>query len=298
MTHYLKQDSSIRKPQWLKTKLPTGETYFQIKKNLKHKNLFTVCQEAKCPNISECWNNGTATFMILGGVCTRHCKFCNVSTGDPKGQCDNDEPHALAETAKLMGLRYVVITMVTRDDLPDGGATHIANVISELRKTIPQIRVETLISDLGGNIDALKIILQQNPEVIAHNIETVKSLSDTVRDPKSTYKNSLDILGQAKQLAEYPLFTKSGFMVGLGETDKDIFEALNDLVQANVDFVTIGQYLQPSKAHLSVKRYVSPDEFIKYSDYAKKIGFKGVASGPLVRSSYKAQELFNEQICR
>jgi lipoic acid synthetase len=282
----------IAKPHWLKTKIPTGSTFFQIQKDFKERNLYTVCQEAKCPNITECWSTNTATFMVLGGVCTRACRFCNVATGNPQGVVNIEEPMQVAESSKLMNLRYVVITMVDRDDMSDGGAAHVTNVVRKVKEINPGIKVELLAGDFKGEVDALKSILTAQPEVYAHNIETVERLTPRVRDRRATYRLSLQVLKQVKEIADYRLYTKSALMLGLGEQKDEVIQALKDLRQANVDFVTIGQYMRPTKKHLSIKRWVTPEEFDEFKVIAQDLGFSGVASAPLVRSSYKAREFF------
>lgn len=285
-------DLHRNKPEWLKTSIPTGKIYFDIKKDLRSRKLVTVCEEAKCPNIGKCWNTNTATFMILGDTCTRGCRFCNVKTGNPAGIIDEAEPLHVAESVKLMNLKYVVITMVDRDDLQDGGAQHVARVLREVAGLSPGIKIELLAGDFRGSQDSLKVILDAKPDVYAHNIETVKRLSPRVRDPRASYIQSLEALKQAKRMADYPLYTKSAVMLGLGEEKEEVFEALQDLRDHDVDFITIGQYMRPTKKHLSIKRWAHPDEFLEISEKAKQLGFKGVASAPLVRSSYMAREFY------
>jgi len=287
-----KEPLHIGKPQWLKTKIPSGQTYFNIKKNLREHQLFTVCEEAKCPNIAECWNTGTATFMVLGDTCTRGCRFCNVKTGNPNGWLDLEEPGKTAQSAKIMNLKYVVITMVDRDDLGDGGAAHVAKVVAAVRQANPGINIELLTGDFRGEDGALQGILAERPEVFAHNIETVERLSPRVRDRRASYRQSLRVLQRVKELATYPVFTKSALMLGLGETAAEVEEALADMRGHGVDFVTIGQYMRPTKKHLSIKGFVHPDEFARLGALATQLGFRSVASGPLVRSSYKAREFF------
>ena len=284
----------INKPLWLKSGLTGGETLFNIKKDLREKKLHTVCEEAKCPNISDCWNVGTATFMILGDTCTRGCRFCHIKTGDPQGLLDKDEPIKVADSIKTMNLEYAVITMVDRDDLPDGGAEHIAQTILAIQNQNPETRVEILAGDFRGNSDSLNTILHagRGLDVFAHNIETVRRLSPRVRDARAKYDQSLRVLENAKKLKSTNLYTKSAIMLGLGEEGEEVIASLQDLRSVGVDIVTIGQYLQPTPKHLTVKRYAHPDEFKYWEKMAKKLGFKGVASGPLVRSSYKASHLF------
>ncbi len=282
----------IGKPKWLKSSIPTGPVYFEIKRDLRDRKLFTVCEEAKCPNIGECWNTRTATFMVLGGTCTRACKFCNVATGNPNGWLDHNEPLQTAESVKQMALRYVVITMVDRDDLPDGGSEHVAKVLTEIRQLSPQIKIELLAGDFRGEEQLLRNIHTARPEVFAHNLETVERLTPRVRDRRATYRRSLQVLQQYKAMAEYPVLTKSALMLGLGEERDEVVHCLEDMREHGVDFVTIGQYLRPTKKHLSIKRFVHPDEFAWLGEQAKVLGFKSVASGPLVRSSYRAREFY------
>jgi len=284
----------INKPRWLLSKLVGGQTLYSIKSNLRQKKLHTVCEEAKCPNISECWNTGTATFMILGDTCTRACKFCHVKTGNPAGLLDQDEPQKVAESIADMGLEYAVITMVDRDDLSDGGASHIQRTIKAIHEKAEKTRVETLGGDFAGNKDALNLVLHagRGLDVFAHNIETVERLSPRVRDARAKYRQSLNMLQYAKKSGPKNMFTKSGLMLGLGETGEEILTALQDLRDHGVQILTIGQYLQPTRKHLSVKRFVHPDEFSFWEETAKTLGFLGVASGPLVRSSFKASHLF------
>ncbi len=285
----------VKKPEWLKTKIPTGSTFFDIKRDLREKNLFTVCEEAKCPNIGKCWNKGTATFMVLGDTCTRGCRFCNVKTGNPGGWVDAHEPEKTAESAKLMGLRYVVITMVDRDDLDDGGASHVAKVIEAVRDKNPGIRIEILAGDFNLKRSSLEIIVRAKPDVFAHNLETVSRLTPRVRDARASYEQSLKVLALVKELADYPIYTKSALMLGLGETIPEVEDALGDLRRYDVDFITLGQYMRPTKKHLSIKRWVEPKEFDDLGALAKSLGFKSVASGPLVRSSYNAAEYFDHR---
>jgi lipoic acid synthetase len=286
----------IGKPSWLKTPIPTGETYFNIKRDLRGRKLYTVCEEAKCPNIGHCWNTNTATFMVLGEVCTRACRFCNVKTGNPNGWLDPDEPRQVAESAALMKLKYVVITMVDRDDLPDGGAKHVADVIRQVRAANPGIIIELLAGDFRGSDDALKVILAERPEVYAHNIETIERLSPRVRDARAGYWQSIRALQRVKELADYRVFTKSAIMLGLGEEEVEVKQSLSDLRQAGVEFVNLGQYMRPTNKHLSIKRFAHPDEFDRLGAYAEEIGFIAVASAPLVRSSYKAHEYYAKAI--
>jgi lipoyl synthase len=286
----------IGKPKWLKTPIPTGETYFNIKRDLRGRKLFTVCEEAKCPNIGQCWNTNTATFMVLGEVCTRGCRFCNVKTGNPGGWLDRDEPRQVAESAALMKLKYVVITMVDRDDLDDGGASHVAQVIREVRALNPGIIIELLAGDFKGQDDAIATILAERPEVYAHNIETIERLSPRVRDARANYQQSLKALASVRQLADYPVLTKSAIMLGLGEEESEVQKSLRDLRQVNVELVNIGQYMRPTNKHLSIKRFAHPDEFARLQEYAESIGFLSVASSPLVRSSYMAHDYYGNAL--
>jgi lipoic acid synthetase len=276
----------------LKTKIPTGGTYFEIKRDLRERKLFTVCEEAKCPNISQCWSQRTATFMVLGDTCTRACRFCNVKTGNPGGWLDPHEPDQTAESAKAMGLKYAVITMVDRDDLPDGGAAHVAKVLHRVRELSPDIKLEILAGDFNERDSSLQTLLAAKPEVFAHNLETVARLTPRVRDARANYQQSLRVLRRVRELADYRVYTKSALMLGLGETLDEVETALADLREHGVEFVTIGQYMRPTKQHLSIKRWVPPEEFDIIADKARAMGFLSVVSGPLVRSSYRAAEFF------
>ena len=280
-----------RKPEWLKISLPSKGKYTEIKKILKELNLHTVCVEAKCPNLAQCWGEGTATFMILGDICTRYCKFCATKTGNPRGIVDKDEPRRVAIAVQEMDLDYVVITSVTRDDLPDGGASIFRQTIEEIRKIKPDVYIEVLVPDFGGVRENIKTVIEAEPTVFAHNVEVVRRLTPLVRDRRASYEKSLSVLNIAKELIP-DILTKSGFMVGLGETFDEVIETMRDLRQKGVDFLTIGQYLKPSPKHLEVDRYVTPEEFKVYEKIGLDMGFKYVASGPLVRSSYRAGEFF------
>ncbi|MBN2318559.1 MAG: lipoyl synthase [Acidobacteria bacterium] len=277
------------RPDWLKVRLPGGESYNRLKSLVREQNLHTVCQDARCPNIGECWGKGTATFMILGEVCTRSCRFCAVKTGMPP-EYDRDEPGRIASAIKKMGLRYAVITSVDRDDLADGGARVFSETIHRTRTACPDIRIEVLIPDFQGNSESLRTVVDAQPDVVAHNVETVPRLYRSVR-PGSRYRRSLDVLVEAKRMKSR-LITKSSLMLGLGESREEILEVLDDLRNAGVDIVTLGQYLQPTRDNLSVERFYTPEEFEEYRDYAYQIGFRSAASGPLVRSSYHAEEGF------
>ena len=278
--------AALKKPSWIRTKLPTSLRFQDIKSILRKNSLFTVCEEASCPNIGECFSKGTATFMILGDMCTRRCPFCDVAHGRPE-PADPAEPKRLAETISSLGLSYVVITSVDRDDLRDGGATHFVDCIKQIRLKCPQTKIEILTPDFRGRLDkALNILSESPPDVMNHNLETVPRLYRKAR-PGASYENSLNLLLEFKK--QHPnVLTKSGLMVGLGETDEEITSVMDDLNEKLVDMVTIGQYLQPTNGHLPVERFVHPDQFEKFKVYGDKLGFKHVASGPLVRSSYHA----------
>lgn len=289
---YFDKDKFQRKPEWLKVKLPQGDDFKDIRDNLREKGLATVCEEAKCPNISECWSARTATVMILGDTCTRACKFCNVKTGNPKGFINSEEIENTSKMVGLMSLRYVVITSVDRDDLPDHGAGHFAAVVERVNKDHPETKVEVLIPDFAGDEERMHKLAKSNPFVVAQNVETVKRLTHPVRDPRAGYEKTLDCLKFYK--THYPhIQTKTSLMMGLGETWKEIQETLDDIKAAGVDIVTFGQYLQPSKRHLNVEKFYTPEEFEELKRMALKMGFKFVASGPLVRSSYKASDFLD-----
>ncbi|MFC9601494.1 lipoyl synthase [Peribacillus butanolivorans] len=280
--------SDLRKPEWLKIKLNTNEQYTGLKKMMREKKLHTVCEEARCPNIHECWAvRKTATFMILGSVCTRACRFCAVQTGLPS-ELDWEEPERVAESVEQMGLKHVVITAVARDDLKDGGAKVFAETVKAVRRRNPFCTIEVLPSDLNGEYDNLKILMDTRPDILNHNIETVKRLSPQVR-ARATYERSLEFLRRAKVMnATIP--TKSSIMIGLGETKEEIMETMDDLRDNNVEIMTIGQYLQPTKRHLKVQKYWSPEEFEELKNIALSKGFSHCEAGPLVRSSYHADE--------
>ena len=286
-----------RKPEWLKVKIPSGEKYFGIKKLVKNLGLATVCEEANCPNIGECWAGGTATIMLMGDMCTRGCRFCNVKTGNPKGVLDEKEPEKVAFTVSKLGLKYIVLTSVDRDDLPDEGAEHFAKTISYIKKRSPELIVEVLTPDFSGKEDLVKKIVDVTPDVFAHNIETVQRLTPKVRDRRAGYKQSLEVLEMVKK--QNPnIYTKSSIMLGLGETKEEILQTLKDLRQVDCNVITFGQYLRPRKRHLPVERYVSPKEFNDWKKKSEDMGFLYCASGPLVRSSYKAGEFFMESLIR
>ena len=274
-----------RRPDWLRVRLPVGENYNDLKQLMRSKSLHTVCEEARCPNMGECWANRTATFMILGSVCTRSCGFCAVATGRPMA-LDWEEPRRVAEAVTQMGLNHVVVTSVDRDELHDGGATLFAATIRWIRRLNPSCAVEVLTPDFKGSRDALKVVMDARPDVFNHNVETVPRLYRRVR-PQAVYERSLDVLAWAKEMRpEKP--TKTGFMLGLGETHNEIVETMRDIKARDVDILTIGQYLRPSPQHLPIERYVPPDEFREYARIGREMGFRNVYSGPLVRSSYHA----------
>jgi len=281
---------TTRKPDWLKVRLPHGQGYERVKAIIRRTGLATVCEEARCPNIAECWGGGTATVMLMGEVCTRACRFCHVKVGAPP-PLDPQEPEHLAQAASELGLEYLVVTSVNRDDLPDGGAGHFASAIRALRRRSPKTKVEVLIPDFQGVRRDLDTVALAQPDVIAHNIETVERLTGLVRDRRATYRQSLSVLEYLKGRPSRP-YTKSSIMVGLGETDAELNQTFSDLRGVGVDVVTIGQYLQPSPYHLKVDRFVTPAQFSEYKTMAEFFGFLYVASGPLVRSSYRAAEFF------
>jgi lipoic acid synthetase len=291
MSNQPKRDTT-RKPSWLKVRLPTGERlerFNSIKETARYLRLSTVCEEARCPNQSECWGGGTATFMVMGSVCTRGCRFCAVNTSRNAPPLDIDEPGNVAGTIAEMKLDYVVLTSVNRDDLPDQGSSHFANCISETQKAAPDTMVEVLIPDFQGREDLVDVVLSAKPSVVAHNIETVRRLTSAVRDPRASYDQSLAVLKHMKRRGFY---TKSSIMVGVGELKEEVIEAMYDLRSVGVDFLTIGQYLRPSEKHLAVHEYITPEQFEDYKKLGDEMGFASIASGPLVRSSYKAGELF------
>ena len=295
----VREQQSLAKPAWMRIRPPTSDRFTDIKRLLKEKKLNTVCVEARCPNISECWSGdgksgGTATFMIMGDTCTRACRFCMVKSGNPKGVLDPEEPRNLVEAVGIMKLDYAVLTCVTRDDLADGGARHWADCLNALKVAYPSLIIELLISDLNGNIDALKKIVDSGPNVLGHNLETVKRLQGAVRDPRAGYSKSLDILRCAKRMGAP--YTKTSLMLGLGETNKEVIQTMKDARAVDADIITFGQYLRPSAFHLPVKEYVKPARFEYYKNLAKEMGFLYCASGPFVRSSYRAGEHFIKNI--
>lgn len=275
----------VRRPEWLKVKIPGGEGYHEIKRLVDQSRLHTVCEEARCPNIAECWSRRSATFMILGDVCTRSCGFCAVKTGRPVW-LDEDEPRRVAEAVATLNLRHAVITSVNRDELPDGGAAIFAATIRAIRTQLPACSIEVLIPDFKGNEAALRTVLEAQPEILNHNVETIARLYRRVR-PQANYRQSLELLERAKK---FGAVTKSGFMLGLGETIAEAKDLLNDLQMTGLDIATIGQYLQPTPEHLPVERFVTPAEFQELKEYGLAIGIRYVESGPLVRSSYHADE--------
>lgn len=267
----------------------------RIRTVLRENRLSTVCEEARCPNLPACWGQGTATFMILGEICTRACRFCAVKHGKPSPP-DPEEPERLASAAKALGLRYVVLTSVDRDDLPDGGASHFASCIRALKKAAPNLRVEALIPDFSGQREALEEVVEAGPDVVGHNLETVRRLTPRVRDRRAGYELSLFVLRTLKELSP-KIFTKSSLLLGLGETEEEVEEALWDLREAGVDIVVLGQYLRPTPRELSVARYVPPEEFEAWRKWALEMGFRAVLSGPLVRTSFRASEVYEELLC-
>jgi lipoic acid synthetase len=279
------------RPRWLKSLAPVGANYERLRALTRELGLYTVCQEAQCPNIGECWNHGTMTIMVLGGVCTRACKFCAVDTGNPRGWIDPEEPVHVAEAIAALGLAYIVITSVDRDDLPDGGAGHFAEVVRQVKQRDANVKIETLVPDFQGNLADVQTILASGIDVFAHNLETVRRLTPTVRDPRATYDQSLAVLRHSKQTRP-GILTKSSLMLGLGETDDEIRTAMHELRAVNVDILTLGQYLRPTQHHLPVVRYVPPEDFDRYAQWGIAEGFDEVFSGPLVRSSYRAERVF------
>jgi len=279
------------KPPWLKVRAPGGERYAELKQTLRKLDLYTVCEEARCPNVGECWSAGTATIMLLGHTCTRGCRFCAVTTGNPRGAYDPREPEHVARAVAELGLKYVVLTMVDRDDLIDGGATQIARTVRGLCERSPELLVETLVGDFRGRLGDVDTVLESEPHVFAHNVEVTRRLTPLIRDARCDYDGTLSVLAHAKARAPERL-VKSSIMVGIGETDDEVLETLGDLQKAGVDIVTLGQYLRPTPKHAPVSRYVPPETFAEYERAALALGFAFVASGPLVRSSYHAAEGF------
>jgi lipoic acid synthetase len=275
-----------RKPEWLKISLPKGKEYLDVKEIVARKKLHTICVSGKCPNLSECWGRGTATFMILGDVCTRSCKFCNVKTGNPRKIVDWEEPDRLAETIKNMNLRHIVLTSVDRDDLPDGGAEFWATTVRKIKELNPNVTIETLIPDFNGVEEHIQMVIDAGPEIVSHNMETVRRLTPKVRS-RAKYDVSLKVIETIAKSGKSK--AKSGIMVGLGETEDEVIETMQDLVSVGCRVLTVGQYLQPTKKHLPVVEYVNLEQFRKYESVGLEKGFEFVESGPLVRSSYRAE---------
>ena len=282
-----------RKPSWLRAKLPAGRGFDAVRRNVRTHRLATVCEESMCPNMGECWNNGTATIMVMGSVCTRACQFCAVDTGNPRGWLDPAEPANTARSVELMGLKYVVLTSVDRDDLGDGGAGHYAACVSAIKDRTPETAVEALTPDFQGRLEDVQTVLDSGLDVYAQNLETVRRLTHPVRDPRAGYDQTLAVLAHAKRYRPGVL-TKTSLMVGLGEADAEIHETLADLHAIGCDIVTFGQYLRPTPHHLPVRRFVTPDEFDRYRRWGLDMGFLEVVSGPLVRSSYRADRVFEK----
>lgn len=285
-----------RKPAWLRVRLPSGGNYEAVKANVRTHRLATVCEESKCPNIGECWSAGTATIMLMGDVCTRACRFCSVDTGNPRGWLDHDEPANVAESVRLMDLRYIVLTSVDRDDLHDGGAAHYAACIRAIKQRNPDTAVEALTPDFQGRLECIDTVIHAGLEVFAQNVETVRRLTHPVRDPRAGYEQTLKVLQHAKQ-QRADVLTKTSLMLGLGETDAEVIECLQDLRAIGVDVVTFGQYLRPTINHLPVQRYVTPEQFQALRATGLELGFLEVVSGPLVRSSYRAERVLEKNNC-
>ncbi len=285
--------TSQKKPTWLKVKLTHDAKYRQVKTLVTQHDLSTICEEAKCPNINECWTHGTATIMIMGSTCTRACRFCSVDTGNPRGWLDQNEPMKSAETVRTLGLKYVVITSVDRDDLADGGAQHFANTVHAIKTQNSQTAVEVLTPDFQGNTNAIDLLVGASIDVFAQNLETVKRLTYKVRDRKAGYQQTLDLLKYCK-ITHPKVLTKTSLMLGLGETPEEIINCLQDIRAQQVDIVTLGQYLRPTKNHLPVVRYISPTEFDEYRRIGLQLGFMEIVAGPMVRSSYRAERVFEK----
>ena len=279
-----------RKPKWLRIKSQNSSKFRELKEIVSHKKLHTVCEEAMCPNIQECWSHGTATFMLLGSVCTRACKFCAVDTGNPKGQIDAKEPEKVANSIAQMNLKYAVLTSVNRDDLEDGGAMHFAQTVVSIKKEAPGVIIEALVPDFLGKRESIETLLDSNVEVFAQNLETVKRLTHQVRDHRAGYEQTLEVLAYAKKYSPKTI-SKTSLMLGLGESEDELLESFNDIRSVGVDVLTLGQYMRPTINHLPVERWYSPEEFQYMKKLALDIGFKEVASGPLVRSSYRADKI-------
>ena len=281
------------KPKWLRAQLPAGAKFSAVRQTVRDHRLSTVCEESMCPNIGECWNNGTATIMVMGSVCTRACRFCAVDTGNPKGWLDQEEPENTARAVKLMNLGYIVLTSVDRDDLADGGASHYAACVKAVKKMNPNTAVEALTPDFQGVLADVEIVVDSGLEVFAQNVETVKRLTHPVRDPRAGYEQTLSVLAHAKKYRP-DILTKTSLMLGLGERDHEIMETMDDLREIGVDILTLGQYLRPTPNHLAVERYVTPDEFDAYRHEGLEKGFVEVVAGPLVRSSYRAERVLQK----
>ncbi len=287
----LNETVSSTKPEWLKVRAPQGERYLDVKRTLRGLELSTVCEHARCPNVGECWGRGTATVMLLGHVCTRGCRFCAVTAGSPGGLVDAREPEHVAEAIARLGLDYVVLTMVDRDDLADGGAAHVARTVTVLRERRPELLVETLTGDFGGSQEDLDHVLDASPDVFGHNLEVTRAMTRRVRDRRCSYERSLAVLERARRRLRGGL-VKSSLMVGIGEADDEVYDALADLRRVGVDIVTLGQYLRPTPRHAPVARFVTPEQFARFRRFGDELGFSHVESGPLVRSSYHAAEAY------
>lgn len=283
----------LSKPSWLRARMPSGERYHAVRQNVHEHRLSTVCEESYCPNIGECWSNGTATIMVMGAVCTRACRFCAVDTGNPKGWLDHEEPENTAHSVEVMGLRYIVLTSVDRDDLPDFGAGHYAACVRAIKARTPEVAVEALTPDFDNIPEHVETVVDSGLEVFAQNVETVERLTRYVRDPRAGYRKTLDVLAHAKRHRP-DVITKTSLMLGLGETEAEILRTMDDLRAIGVDIVTFGQYLQPTRNHLPVERYVPPEEFAGFREAGLKRGFMEVPSGPMVRSSYRADRVFEK----
>ena len=288
------ETSTERLPEWIRVKVHTGSNRKNVENDLKELQLNTVCEEAKCPNLAECWHQGTATYMLMGSNCTRACRFCAIGYEKPE-PLDPAEPLRVAEAAARAALNYVVITSVARDDLPDEGAAHFAETVREVRKRLPNAGIEILTPDFNGRKELIQVVLDSMPTVFNHNLETCERLSPPIRG-RAKYRRSLKVLEDAKEMSNGLVLTKSGIMVGMGETDEEVHDCINDLYNSGVDILTIGQYLPPSRKHWKLKSYVHPDQFDDWAKYAKELGFKSVASSPMVRSSYKAGSLVEDKI--
>ena len=284
---------NTRKPDWIRVKATFDPRYNKVKEQVVEKRLNTVCEESMCPNISECWSNGTATFMLMGSVCTRACKFCSVDTGNPKGWLDHDEPQNTAKAVSVMDLKYVVLTSVNRDDLEDGGAKHYADTVKAIKARNPNTAVEALTPDFKGIFSSIETIVNSGIEVFAQNMETVERLTHPVRDIRAGYQQTLNVLAESKKINPSVL-TKTSLILGLGETDDEIEKTMDDLIENNVDILTLGQYLRPTLNHLPVKRWVTPEEFDRYREIGIEKGFLEVVSGPMVRSSYRAERVLDK----